>query len=310
MDKGYVLYRNFIDNYLYEQMNKNMLSNDNIHYLKYDSIIHKTLSKLSDHDTQFSDTIATKYRVSTGNNNSTSNSTDASAFHRDLNLLCNTKTPDIYTFVIYLDNAQLEIIPYSHKTFAIKKLHYPISIQFNPGDAILFNAACMHRGRFENQISKSRKCIQIFEIYKNKEEFNRYSSKILTLPGHHNRQYEFIAQFWYKIPFLKNYLTYKNNSIVVKKKKFDQLTQYHYISTEGQRPRTNFDVDKGNLYRLIHVTNDSKLYKDDYNDLFVKPLILLILTDLVKFTMSILLLALLYRQLSDRSQSVKHSRRR
>ena len=74
-------------------------------------------------------------------------------------------------------------------------------IQFNVGDAILFNSFLLHRGKFENQINKkSRKCIQIFEIIPNKQDYDHIMNNILTIPGaEESKSLLFLIQSYYKI---------------------------------------------------------------------------------------------------------------
>ena len=221
-----------------------------------------------------------KYRVSEGKNKKTSNSTDASVFHRDINVMDNTNTiPPIYTLVIYLDHATLELIPGSYKQFSFELLEKSIDIPFNPGDAVIFNALTLHRGKFEKKHYDSRKCIQIFEIFRNRNEFNQYNPKILTIPATDSSHRSYFSQRFYTIPFLKEYILYKTQQLYVMKK--SSYLNYSYFSPDAERKRTYKDIDKGNLYRIINTVYDTKKPNQVYQKLLTYPFIKIILMDML-----------------------------
>lgn len=281
---------NFIKGDLFKKMNYNILSNDKVNYREYDKIIPEILGELK---LRFNwNPIATKYRVSEGKNWKTSNSTDAANFHRDINIFDGEKTPDIYTLVIYLDYATLDIIPQSCTTFNYNVSNYPQSIHFKPGDAILFNACNLHRGSFEHSYkTQSRKCIQLFEIYKNKKDYLKYKDKILTIPGGKNTNLEYLAQLWHNIPLLNKYIKYKGSKVFINKVPNDTY-KYKYISTESQRPRAFKNIDNGNYYRMILKTHDSTDPNEDFSRYIKNPFIKSILKDIILLTVIISLILL------------------
>lgn len=288
----HLLLDNFIKNDLLNRVNSNFLNDDKINYNNYDKIIAEILQQLK---TKLNwDPIATKYRVSEGKKAKTSNSTDASNFHRDLNIFEGVDTPDIYTLIIYLDHAALDIIPHSCTEFDHKKLEDIQTFNFRPGDAILINASTLHRGNFETKYkSQSRKCIQIFEIYKNREDYLKYSNKVLTLPGGGNKQVEYISQSWYNIPLLNTYIKNKGRQSFTNKVRKNRA-KYSYLSTESQRPRVTKNIDNGNYYRLLLKTNDSKDPVGDYNN-FIKPFSDSIRNDVILVICIIIFLIILYK---------------
>ena len=289
MHTCYIKFSNFIKGHLFDNMNSQFLNNDMINYIEYDNLIDDILNELKLKLNW--NPIATKYRVSEGSNKKTSNSTDAANFHRDINIFEGETTPDIYTLVIYLDEATLEIIPGSPTNFNYKTLQQPESIHFKPGDAILFNACSLHRGGFDKSVSSSRKCIQIFEIYKNKQDYFKYKNDILTIPGVLNTTNERLSQIWYNIPILNRYLKYKGSQVFVSYIQND--TTYKYISTESARPRVVQDIDKGNYYRMIMPTLDSKKNVEDFNKYIRNPFIHSIVMDIVITTTIIIIIILL-----------------
>lgn len=296
-DHGYIFLNNFIDNSLFDDMNDNILDNDYVNYYNYDTIIQKILHKL-DYKLNWN-SMALKYRVSEGKNKKTSNSVDAAGFHRDIWILDNNKAPDVYTLVIYLDESTLEIIPNSHKVFNYNDLEDIKQIKLKPGDAILFNCSILHRGKFEKQnANKSRKCIQIFDIFKNINDYNNINKEILTISGHNHETSLslFFIQSYFKIPYLNDFINnqtihmsiYPINDIYYNKK-------YKYISTEGSRQRTIKDIDKGNMYRIINDTNDSQYSTRDHYHFIEKGYIKVMIKYISIFIMSIILLYLLYK---------------
>lgn len=295
----HLLLDNFIKDDLLNRVNSNFLNDDKINYGNYDKIIAEILQQLK---TKLNwDPIATKYRVSEGKKAKTSNSTDASNFHRDLNIFEGEDTPDIYTLIIYLDHAALDIIPHSCTAFDHNKLKNIQTVNFKPGDAILINASTLHRGNFENKYkTQSRKCIQIFEIYKNKEDYLKYSNKVLTLPGGGNKQVEYISQSWYNIPLLNTYIKDKGRQNFTNKVR-KNMAEYSYLSTESQRPRVTKNIDNGNYYRLLLKTNDSKDSVRDYNN-FIKPFSDSIRNDIILVICIIIFLILLYKFINSRGK--------
>ena len=282
----YLKMDNFLSINLINEMKKNILSNNKINYKNFDIIVIKIMKLLGK---KFNcDPIPTKYRVSDGKSKKNSNSTDAANFHRDINVFENNENIDIYTLVMYLDNAKLEIIPNSCNIFNEKYLDTNKIIKFKKGDAILFNARMLHRGKFEIK-SNSRTCIQIFEIYKNKSDFRKYRKKILTIPDTTNYNDLIISQNWYNIPFIYNYIKRKGKQVFVNKIKNNQ-TGFEYLSTDSQRPRAIHDIDEGNYYRLLEKTIDAKNPSKVYNTYIKYPLVISIVEDIIIFLTVIFIL--------------------
>ena len=283
MNDGYIVLREFINETLSNRMNKNILDNNKVNYKNYDIVIYDIIQKLN-YDMNWNSTY-NKYRVSEGKSKKTSNSTDASNYHRDVGIFDNTDiVPEVYTLVIYLDKSTLQLIPDSYKTFNYSDLKNEIDINFNPGDAILFNALTLHRGKYEIETnSKTRKCIQIFEIFKNNTNYNNYNSKILTIPSINVQKYnltDLSQNFFLKNKFLREYTKIKGlQSFCIKKKSIS--SNFNYFSAEAERKRTYKDIDIGNLYRNINTTHDSVNNEDVYFNILVYDFLINILYDIL-----------------------------
>jgi hypothetical protein len=125
--------------------------------------------------------IMTKYRVS-----NQENKIDASFLHNDVKNVSRTNTPiPCHTVLLYGDKGRLQLIPKSHhKTHgsiihAANDLRNTITLDIEPGDLLVFNASLMHRGVFFNT-GDNRRLIQFFEVYPNKETFDKFATMVDT----------------------------------------------------------------------------------------------------------------------------------
>ena len=90
-----------------------------------------------------------KYRASNNNN-----STDAGMFHRDLRIYRGDTSVPVYTCLLYLDDANMELIPTSHKKTnmsfieSLFLLRHRKLLDIKKGDMIIFHASMIHRGIF------------------------------------------------------------------------------------------------------------------------------------------------------------------
>nr|QFG74720.1 MAG: hypothetical protein [Megaviridae environmental sample] len=280
-NKGYIKLDNFVENTdLKNSLENNILKDLTINYTNYDVLIRELLSLL---DKKMNwDSGALKYRVSSGKKIKNSNAVDASNWHRDLKVSDKNNTPDIYTLVIYLDESDLGIIPQSHKISNKKYLQKSKIIHFNPGDAILFNANILHRGIYN--FSKNRRlCIQIFDIFKSNNDYEKYKDDILTLPANtETSRYDMIQEYFssrfMRIPVINKYMKGIGKKAFVRNTSLDK--KYKYVSTEGRRPRTKHNIDEDNLYRILIKGNDSDSKTDEYYTSVTKPFLKELLKDM------------------------------
>ena len=126
-----------------------------------------------------------KYRVSNNNNSS-----DAGAFHRDLQNYSKNKTTRVYTILTYVDGGSMELIPGSNShprmSLAEALLFWPKRTPniFEPGDVLMFESTTIHRGIFYKK-QKERRLIQLFDCVFD-DDFDYYQKTILQTPcGNH-----------------------------------------------------------------------------------------------------------------------------
>jgi hypothetical protein len=108
-----------------------------------------------------------------------SNLKDASRFHCDIYNFTKLSLVPVYTALCHLDAATLEVIPRTHQGI-IKPDAYKskIQIKIEPGDIVIFHSNLHHRGLPENN---ERRIIQIFEIFTNNSEHEKYNNQLLTV---------------------------------------------------------------------------------------------------------------------------------
>ena len=154
----YLIMKKFIDNIFLEKIKLNCKTIKEPHYVKF----------------RFS------------NNN---NSNDASTFHGDIYNHSNTELLHIYTCLCYFDDAQLEIIPGSHKYnnsgWSIDSYNNKKIINVMKGNILIFHANIHHRGINYNK-SGNRRLLQVFEVFPNKEIYNKHSSKLIIVKSYDN----------------------------------------------------------------------------------------------------------------------------
>jgi hypothetical protein len=123
-----------------------------------------------------------KYRISPGCNFAVSNSTDAAALHRDVQVHAPGPVLPVFTFVIHMDHAKMKCVPGSHKH---PEMSVPSAIaaeskrlEFKPGDAMVFHACMLHGGVFEN-IKSQRYCVQCFDVFPTPRLAAQYAPRVL-----------------------------------------------------------------------------------------------------------------------------------
>ena len=120
-----------------------------------------------------------KFRLSNNNN-----STDASTFHGDIYNNTNSEILPIYTCLCYFDDAQLEIIPGSHKYnnigSSIESYNKKITLTIKRGDILIFHSNIHHRGINYNK-TENRRLLQVFEVFPDKQTYNEHISKLIIV---------------------------------------------------------------------------------------------------------------------------------
>ena len=154
---GYYILREFTDTKLWDSS----FSCPLVHHGRIASRIAECiidLNKITGWNAQVS-----KFRASASCELTASNATDAGALHRDI-MSYGSELPQVYTLVIYLDDAYMKVVSGSHKHRKISSIDILTRTKssihhMNPGDAIVFHACLLHAGIFY-PIRKSRRVVQ------------------------------------------------------------------------------------------------------------------------------------------------------
>ena len=110
-----------------------------------------------------------KFRFSDNNN-----STDAALHHGDIYNYTDQNIIPIYTCLIYFDNAEIEVVPGTHRLSTFKetstsqKWSQKTKLKFRPGDMLIFHANLHHRG-VGYSLSGHRRILQVFNIFPDKD---------------------------------------------------------------------------------------------------------------------------------------------
>jgi hypothetical protein len=135
---------------------------------------------------------------------------DSETLHGTLYNFTNEQYIPIYTGFLYLDKTKIEIVPETvvkneKSTFELYNSKQIIKI--NVGDLLIFNE-CMHY----RDLYCNKRVLQIFQIYPNKESFDKFHSKLISVGINNN----FINKSYYNytvlyiINLLKYYLVTNN----------------------------------------------------------------------------------------------------
>ena len=161
-----------------------------------------------------SDPTYLKFRLSNNNN-----STDASTFHGDIYNNTKTELLPIYTCLCYFDDAQLEVIPGSHKYnnsgWSIESYNKKQILNVKRGDILIFHANMHHRGVNFNKTS-NRRLLQVFEVFPDKETYDQHFSKLVIVKSSESLMMKNIIN-----PIL--YEISKYPTVI------DYITMFHYI---------------------------------------------------------------------------------
>ena len=176
-----------------------------------DSVFFPNIKKMTN---VITDPYYIKFRLSNNNN-----STDASTFHGDIYNNTNSEILPIYTCLCYFDDAQLEIIPGSHKYnnigSSIESYNKKITINIKRGDILIFHSNIHHRGINFNKAG-NRRLLQVFEVFPDKQTYEAHISKLIIVKTSDS----------FFIKNIVNPLLYeisKNPTII------NSITMFHYI---------------------------------------------------------------------------------
>ena len=112
------------------------------------------------------------------------NKFNSNTFHSDIYNHTNENIINIYTCLYYFDNAQLEIIPKSHRKDYIMNHNFSTSyknkkkIFINSGTFVILHSNVHYR---ELIISNNTRFIQIYNVFFTKNDYNNYISKLIII---------------------------------------------------------------------------------------------------------------------------------
>lgn len=142
---GYILLRNVLTENDLEYGLSSIVDNKVDYFIMKKYIDNVFFPKIKKTSNIITDPHYVKFRVSNNNN-----STDASTFHGDIYNNTNNELLPIYTCLCYFDDAQMEIIPGSHKYnnigSSIESYNKKIILDIKHGDILIFHANIHHRG--------------------------------------------------------------------------------------------------------------------------------------------------------------------
>jgi hypothetical protein len=263
---GFHIFRNIINE---KEINigKKCFNKTKINYLNIKNFINNTILKTVNYKLE-NPLINIKYRASNNNN-----SIDASALHRDVINHKSHTTMNIFTCLIYLDNATMELIPKSHNKSVINYdeiipyFKNRIKINIKPGDILLIHSSLIHRGIYYNIKTNNRRLIQLFDCVFKTEHPLITNNIFHTSHKNDNNLYSNLMYYISKIKLIINiinFIYYLNtargygfNLNVFKKLKLKK--NYKFISLESNKryiPKYNNTWELGNVYIMNYKTNN------------------------------------------------------
>lgn len=117
------------------------------------------------------------------------NGKDAAVLHGDTYNHTDENTIPVYTCLLYFDEAEMELIPHTHKKdyvnskSASELFNSRVKVQMKPGDILIFHSNLHHRGVGYNTILgsggiKSRRLLQIFDVCFSESDYEKYFEKL------------------------------------------------------------------------------------------------------------------------------------
>lgn len=247
MIDGYKHFPNPFSSPTLDELDRVFLENKKVDYSKLTNIINSnlipTLNSLTNWNASW-----IKYRISNNNN-----STDASTFHRDL-IPISEKKNELYTFLIYLDEATMQVVPGSHLKYSMElgeSIENYISnvktIKMSRGDILIFSSTLLHRGIFKENVV-NRRLLQIFEVCP-----NMCSDSIAHIPATQNNNNIGKVMSWVStVPIIigiLNFFSYLNASMGYGNVRTS--SKYGFLSSEaGQYRASKYGIDDINKYIL------------------------------------------------------------
>ena len=258
---GYLKINNILNDDDYLLIENNMLNDNKIKYFYLKKFIDDIL--LIKINKKFNwNCLYTKFNFSNNVNN-------ISIMQRDIQSYSNKLYP-IFTCITCLDDTTIEIIPGSHLN-----THYSIieslllynklkTITLKRGDILIYYSTLIQREIINN--NEKRKLLQIFNIYKNNYDYNKYSSKILHVLKNNINNNLFTKYKILNIFSLINSATgygYQNDIINLLK-----ISNFTHISQEFSK-RLKYDQNKYQQLNLCFINKDNITLSEDKYDTYI-----------------------------------------
>jgi hypothetical protein len=188
----------------------------------------------------------TKFRAS-----DLTNAVDASCFHRDV-IACEPDRRDaIYTALVYLDDADMEVVEGSHERpamgwmEALRCVATPLHLE--AGEMLIFHSLLLHRGLFAGRAGRRRRLLQVFDVM---DPTAPHPPTLLHVPGRADRGKFFLAAAleWPVLLAVMNWFGYMNAAIGYNATGTQGRYEASYLSNEGHAGRGDAVVSKANVY--------------------------------------------------------------
>lgn len=123
------------------------------------------------------------------------NATDAATFHGDIYNHSKAEVMPIYTALCYFDDAQLEVIPGSHrmkKDWSFTSYQKRKVLTVRRGDILLFHANMHHRG-INYQKTEHRRLLQVFDVFPDQKTYEEHSPNLVVVQTSNNSLVKYIV---------------------------------------------------------------------------------------------------------------------
>ncbi len=252
--EGYLLIRQVFSE---QELACGFLHGDKVDYPATKQFIDQIFMEKVKQHTGMSDPHYVKFRMSNNNN-----STDASTFHGDIYNHTSTELLPIYTCLCYFDDAQLEVIPGSHRYhnpgWSLSSYQKREVLHIRRGDLLVFHANLHHRGIGFGE--GDRRLLQVFEVFPDKATYDKCFPQLTIIQTSVHPVMKQIG------PVL--YASAKHPSLI------DWLTFFHYILMfNGVLYKIGMmDLapwDKTNKYITYEASRRAYMDETEYEDLNV-----------------------------------------
>jgi hypothetical protein len=178
MQEGYLLLRGKLSEEKL-QVGLSCMQGEKMDYSKMkDFIDQHFIPTIQDHVQEMSSPTYIRFRYS-----DKTNATDAATFHGDIYNHSKLEIVPIYTALCYFDDAQLEVIPGSHrmnKEWSLVSYQKRKVLHVQRGDILLFHANLHHRG-INYQKTEHRRLLQVFDVFPYQQTYQEHTPHLAVV---------------------------------------------------------------------------------------------------------------------------------